>query len=86
MHLPELLSQFSALARVRVSDAGNEEASQSVNIAAMVLPGGIYSHASYVKVYATCRLRRIWFSEIRMADRGHDEQRMPWEFELCAEC
>src|SRR5882757_2713435 len=26
-----------------------------------VIPGGTYSHVSYVRVYANCRLRRIWF-------------------------
>jgi hypothetical protein len=55
-----------ALARARVSDAGDKEVSGSANTAAMVFPGGMYSHASYVKVDATCRLRRIWFCETRI--------------------
>jgi len=38
---------------------------------------GTYSHVSYVKVYATCRLRRVWFSEMSGAD-----QMLPWEFEM----
>jgi hypothetical protein len=64
MHLPSVLGQFSVLAG---RDGGGG--------------GGIgaYSHASYVKVYATCRLRRIWFSEASGAD-----QRLPWEFEMYA--
>ncbi|KAI0822969.1 hypothetical protein BC628DRAFT_629201 [Trametes gibbosa] len=42
------------------------------------VPSGIYSHVSFVKVYANCRLRRIWFS-----DSG-PQQRLPWEFQLYA--
>lgn len=42
------------------------------------MPSGTFSHVSYVKVYATCRLRRIWFSE------GGLQQRLPWEFQLYA--
>ena len=42
------------------------------------VPSGTYSHVSYVKVYATCRLRRIWFS-----DSGPGpSQNLPWEFQL----
>ncbi|KAF7763455.1 hypothetical protein Agabi119p4_7992 [Agaricus bisporus var. burnettii] len=37
------------------------------------IPSGSYSHISYIRVYATCRLRRIWFDE---------NGRPPWEFEL----
>lgn len=39
------------------------------------LPMGRYGHLSFVKVYATCRLRRIWLSE-------GPSQKTPWEFEL----
>ncbi|KAF9801811.1 hypothetical protein IEO21_10036 [Rhodonia placenta] len=42
------------------------------------VPAGTYSYVSYVKVYATCRLRRIWFSE------DGPKQRLPWEFQLYA--
>ena len=41
------------------------------------VPSGTFSHISSVKVYATCRLRRIWLSEIWPLD-----QRVPWELEL----
>ncbi|KAJ3776261.1 hypothetical protein FB446DRAFT_722065 [Lentinula raphanica] len=41
-------------------------------------PAGQYSHTSYVKVYSTCRIRRIWFSD------GGPNQKLPWEFELYA--
>jgi hypothetical protein len=40
------------------------------------IPSGTYSHASYVRVYASCRLRRIWFGE------NGPNQKVPWEFEL----
>lgn len=43
------------------------------------VPSGAFSHISYIKVYATCRLRRIWLSETWPLD-----QRVPWEFELYA--
>ncbi|KAH9933796.1 uncharacterized protein B0H18DRAFT_1082924 [Fomitopsis serialis] len=42
------------------------------------VPSGTYSHVSYVKVHATCRLRRIWFTE------NGPRQKLPWEFELYA--
>jgi len=41
------------------------------------VPSGTFSHISYIKVYATCRLRRIWLSETWPLD-----QRVPWEFDL----
>lgn len=44
----------------------------------MQVPSGTYSHVSYVKVYATCRMRRMWFSE------GGPQQRLPSEFQLFA--
>ncbi|KAI0302406.1 hypothetical protein B0F90DRAFT_1911626 [Multifurca ochricompacta] len=43
------------------------------------LPSARFSHVSYVKVYATCRLKRVWFSE------ADSSQKLPWEFELYAE-
>ncbi|KDQ58669.1 hypothetical protein JAAARDRAFT_34504 [Jaapia argillacea MUCL 33604] len=42
------------------------------------VPTGIYSHVSFIKVHATCRLRRIWFSE------GGPTQNSPWEFQMYA--
>jgi len=41
------------------------------------VPSGTFSHVSFIKVYATCRLRRIWLSETWPSD-----QRLPWEFQL----
>jgi len=52
---------------------------EDVRLHEIELPSVRFSHVSYVKVYATCRLRRIWFSET------DSSQRLPWEFELYAE-
>lgn len=72
LHLPPLLHQFSSLAVT--ADASDVEPIQ--NPRTVTFPSGHYSHVSYVKVYATCRLRRIWFSETGPS------QKLPWEFEL----
>ena len=40
------------------------------------LPSGKFGKVVYVKVYANCRLRRIWFSE------GRREGELPWELGL----
>ncbi|KAF8235015.1 hypothetical protein L208DRAFT_1259230 [Tricholoma matsutake] len=40
------------------------------------IPAGTYSHVGYIRIYATCRLKRIWF------DEGEPSQKVPWEFEL----
>ncbi|KAI8969782.1 hypothetical protein BD414DRAFT_502635 [Trametes punicea] len=79
LHLPSLLPHFSSAALTR--DSANDGASASARLGqrgAVQVPSGTYSHVSYVKVYATCRLRRIWFSD------GGPQQRMPWEFQLYA--
>lgn len=44
---------------------------------ARAVPSGGYSHMAYIKVYATCRLRRIWLSESAESSSGR-----PWEFQL----
>ncbi|KAI9510289.1 hypothetical protein F5148DRAFT_976946 [Russula earlei] len=77
MYLPSLISHFStgALAR-NLYDEEEEE----VRLDEIELPSARFSHVSYVKIYATCRLKRIWFSE------ADSSQRLPWEFELYAEC
>jgi len=59
-----------------LSLAAFEDENLSASETGVVLPGGAYSHVAYVKVYATCRLRRIWFSE------GGPSKKFPWEFEL----
>jgi hypothetical protein len=40
------------------------------------VPRGSLSNITYIKIYATCRLRRIWFSE------DGSNQQLPWEFQL----
>ncbi|EJC97730.1 uncharacterized protein FOMMEDRAFT_115057 [Fomitiporia mediterranea MF3/22] len=42
------------------------------------LPSGAFGKVTYVKVYANCRLRRIWFNENKHSSN------LPWEFELYA--
>lgn len=37
-----------------------------------------FTSVTYVKVYATCRLRRLWFSK----DKEQEGVRRPWELEL----
>jgi hypothetical protein len=75
MYLPSLISHFSSRALARNLQDDEEDARLQV----IELPGARFSHVSYVKVYATCRLKRIWFSE------ADSSQRLPWEFELYAE-
>jgi len=75
MYLPTLISHFSSRALVRNLQDDEED----VRLYEIELPSARFSHVSYVKVYATCRLKRIWFSE------ADSSQRLPWEFELYAE-
>ncbi|EMD35322.1 hypothetical protein CERSUDRAFT_106731 [Gelatoporia subvermispora B] len=82
LHLSSLLPHFSsaALMHGESADDADEEASypRREEHHTTPVPSGTYSHVSYVKVYATCRLRRIWFSE------GGPSQKLPWEFQLYA--
>ncbi|KAH0580877.1 hypothetical protein H2248_012036 [Termitomyces sp. 'cryptogamus'] len=71
LNLPSYLPYFSSPKLMR--DVDTEGVSRGMRNEA---PGGSYSHVAYVRVYATCRLRRIWFSE------GGPGQKVPWEFEL----
>jgi len=75
MYLPTLLSQFSSRALLRNLDDDEEDA----RLHEIELPSARFSHVSFVKIYATCRLKRIWFSE------ADSSQRLPWEFELYTE-
>ncbi|KAJ7100029.1 hypothetical protein B0H15DRAFT_818415 [Mycena belliarum] len=72
LHLPSLLPHFSASSLL---PRGPEDAHMPM-LEGSSVPSGAFSHTSYVKVYATCRLRRIWFSQ-----SGPSKQ-APWEFEL----
>ncbi|KAM5536089.1 hypothetical protein V8D89_010188 [Ganoderma adspersum] len=81
LNLPSLLPHFSSAALAQTDEDEGESpttSSRSHMGAHTQVPGGTYSHVSYVKVYATCRLRRIWLSE------GGPQQRLPWEFQLYA--
>ncbi|KAK0495974.1 hypothetical protein EDD18DRAFT_1168168 [Armillaria luteobubalina] len=68
LNLPSLMPHFSDMSLLRDDD----DASRSASTVAV----GAFSHVSYVKIYSTCRLRRIWFSQERP---GAD---LPWEFQL----
>ncbi|KAF9008098.1 hypothetical protein BDZ89DRAFT_1025314 [Hymenopellis radicata] len=65
IRLPSLLPYFSDQSLV------NEE-----NNSIGIVPSGTYAYVSHVKIYATCRLRRIWFSE------AGPSQALPEEFQL----
>ncbi|KAH8084343.1 hypothetical protein BXZ70DRAFT_900422 [Cristinia sonorae] len=91
LNLPSLLPHFSSPALSRPAEDDEEQAlgdssdgegavgstSRTRRRSAQV-PGGSYSHTSYVKVYANCRLRRIWFTD---AGPGSGQD-VPWEFQL----
>ncbi|KAJ7778087.1 hypothetical protein B0H16DRAFT_1671963 [Mycena metata] len=72
LHLPTLLPHFTSSSLL---PRGTEGAHMPAPLGTS-MPSGSFSHTSYVKVYATCRLRRIWFS------RGGPSKKAPWEFEL----
>ncbi|KZT23651.1 hypothetical protein NEOLEDRAFT_1163621 [Neolentinus lepideus HHB14362 ss-1] len=76
LNLASLLAHFTSPSLLEPAYERSQAGGQSGSIVS--LPNGPYSHVSYVKVYATCRLRRIWFSE---AGSG---QRIPWEMHLYA--
>ncbi|EIN08520.1 hypothetical protein PUNSTDRAFT_120840 [Punctularia strigosozonata HHB-11173 SS5] len=84
LNLPRLLPHFSSLARrqsqLDLEDAEEDEilnkvSSTGATRSSASIPVGSYSHVAYVRVYATCRLRRIWFSETNTG-------KTPWELEL----
>ncbi|KAH7905051.1 hypothetical protein BJ138DRAFT_1138381 [Hygrophoropsis aurantiaca] len=74
--LASLMSHFTSRA-LRATPDG-EEGGQAAQTPNSEVPSGQYSYLAHIKVYATCRLRRIWLS-----DSG-PSQRIPWEFELYA--
>lgn len=84
IHLPSFLPYFSSpiLHSPDDNDDGTYDPVQEIKswpastTSLAVLPGGTYSHVSYVRIYANCRLRRIWFGE------SDPEEKIPWEFEL----
>ncbi|KAJ7468067.1 hypothetical protein FB451DRAFT_1352439 [Mycena latifolia] len=72
LHLPTLLPHFTSSSLL---SRGTEDAHTPL-LGGTSVPSGSFSHTAYVKVYATCRLRRIWFSQ-----SGPGKQ-APWEFAL----
>ncbi|EPS94077.1 hypothetical protein FOMPIDRAFT_1033502 [Fomitopsis schrenkii] len=85
LNLPQFLPHFSSASLTR-RDSNDDDAEEDgsytssnvphVSSRPIAVPSGSYSHASYVKVYATCRLRRIFFTE------NGPRQELPWEFGL----
>ncbi|KAF9078700.1 hypothetical protein BDP27DRAFT_1206204 [Rhodocollybia butyracea] len=79
LHLPAFLPHFTNTSLIdHVSESIYDEVLHTPVFSKASAPNGQYSHTSYVKIYPTCRLRRIWFSD------GGPSQKLPWEFELYA--
>lgn len=81
LNLPSLIPHFSTLAGMHQLDdgeGGRHDINRPVTLSAIntPVPSGTYSHLSYIKIYATCRLRRIWLSDLL------PDSQVPWEFEL----
>ncbi|KAG8216930.1 hypothetical protein J3R82DRAFT_7206 [Butyriboletus roseoflavus] len=80
LDLPKFVPQFASLAHIQSSSdlADDHHAAERGGTSDQVpLPSGTYSHLAFIKIYATCRLRRIWLSESAPITRT-----TPWEFEL----
>ncbi|KAG2748887.1 hypothetical protein P692DRAFT_20833416 [Suillus brevipes Sb2] len=78
LNLPSLIPHFGTLAGMNQLDDGEGNRHDAVTLPAtnVPIPSGTYSHLSYIKIYATCRLRRIWLSDLL------PDSQVPWEFEL----
>ena len=81
--LPSYLPYFSSHELMQQGDpsSGDEPRARSLDVRKAcsgppLVPSGRYSHLAYIRIYATCRLRRIWF------DEAGPNQKAPWEFEL----
>lgn len=59
-------------------DADGEASLSARGRSSMALPNSGFGFIKYVRIYATCRLRRIWVST---ESRG-DGDNFPWEFGL----
>ena len=71
MHLPTVLPYFSSLApRAEQGESGTSGEARSL------LPRGSFGHSTYLKIYASCRVRRVWFSTEGPGGA------VPWEFGL----
>ena len=76
LNLPTLLPHFSSVSLSYKDEDEESEEPRETGSTVVQVPSGTYSHVSFVKVYATCRLRRIWFSE------AGPSQELPWEFQV----
>lgn len=72
LDLPSLLPFFSSLAPSTPRDGTSDDSRQAQ------VPAGKFSHISYMKVYANCRLKRIWLTDTKTTP----SMALPWEFEL----
>ncbi|KAK4684214.1 hypothetical protein P7C73_g5981, partial [Tremellales sp. Uapishka_1] len=64
MDLASLLPLFQTLLKVRLEEEeeDEEEGRRRKRRKAAELPSGQFGHVTYVRIYANCRLRRIWLS------------------------
>lgn len=79
LNISKFIPQFASLARIQSSSEVADDhypAERGGTSNQVPLPSGTYSHLAFIKIYATCRLRRIWLSESAPITR------IPWEFEL----
>jgi len=76
LNLAKFVPQFASLALTQSSSDFDHSAERGGTSHQVPLPSGTYSHLAFIKIYATCRLRRIWLSESAPITRT------PWEFEL----
>ncbi|KAJ3853083.1 hypothetical protein EV368DRAFT_73671 [Lentinula lateritia] len=74
LHLPTFFPHFTNMNLIEHASDSTEDFLH----AQALFPAGQYSHVCYIRIYSTCRLRRVWFSD------GGPGQKLPWEFELYA--
>ncbi|TFK22133.1 hypothetical protein FA15DRAFT_706658 [Coprinopsis marcescibilis] len=74
LHLPTYLGHFAA---PEVQPERSEGSDSSGIPGGHLIPKAKYSHVCYVRIYANCRLRRVWLDDTLQAQQG-----LPWEFEL----
>ncbi|KAF8830396.1 hypothetical protein HHX47_DHR2000466 [Lentinula edodes] len=75
LHLPTFFPHFTNTNLIEHTSDSTED---DFLHAQVLSPAGQYSHVCYIKIYSTCRLRRVWFGD------GGPGQKLPWEFELYA--
>lgn len=75
--LRQLTAHFGASSLVRARTSDENSGSTPGQVLAPLFPIRFESVA-YIKIYATCRLRRVWLTE----DKEKPGVRRPWELEL----